>query len=1574
MLNIPYVIDAQPNSVVVTDAITIDEEQTISIVSGVGTILKSGIAQASPCEFVVGDRLAIQMTVGDYGSTVFVVLGSNKSYDLSPVAASVMQKVEFKVYPFADGLRAVDLIEDSDGFGFIPSTDDDVFIVGTTNQNEYEIDLPDTTTYSAGSWFMLTDCLGYRARLFNLQGQCCKEWDFEVHLFGPWCQYGTKFAIAAHDDNKVLLVDLESTIKEQTIDIEFPAFASCAKNSVWIAYGDTKVCRYTKGVDFSVSVGVRVKEVLALSDDKAFVIADGQYGFVTSAGYTALGNLHIRAACIHNGGIAFVSGNSVTVVDASGAVLGTTLLEITAFPAAISSNGSSLLVGCFGDNSIRIIGNTYSVESSSPVKNSPYGVTWVGSTPCTAGIYSNRPAVLYAVDKTPTEFDLSDSLEAPRSTDLYSNDFVVSRIEPGFSLQASVPDLYGATIYKNGVASGTSTTAIRGDQISLRITTPSIPSVSVKVPLFLGDVVGDFTTKTSEYDATPDAFNFSDVANATVGGLYTSEEVTISGVDYDAGATISISSGTLYKNGLVVGQSWTNVVNGDKIKVSVTAPSSNNGAVIIAVTAGNWRTDWAITTPQSAQFYAASALTNVEEQLWPAAGPDMANSLLTLLISDMATSTLIPLDKTPSGALYDSENVVVLTDLALQNLYEINTVTNEFQRSLHVPHIVGSFSVSSGSGDTVSIFWITTSQIGGVDGDFNELWPAESHGYTDVVDGIAVNNGTSLFLAHSDGTVTHHTFNYATGELQVADASYNIGAKKFFHTFVGTKEYAIAYGDSITPLYPTVGATISQSSLTLDFNGTNIYTVDRVTNEIRVYALDATLVSSKKMPFALGDLALSQSNLIVSDLSGKRLVRLDAAFTEVASFSTSALAVDLTADKTNIYAYVRRSNLAEKSVLQDQAALSVFSKVENSAIGSSVIGEITLVNAARPVNIVSGSVYVPSPLSNGVASISATSSPDYYTELVSKFAINGVLYSWSVKTLPSQIPDYLRFEKFYDAVLSNPATSNEIVVSGLTDGFSVELTVEQGNTTVVFVVNGIAGSSTATVKNGDKLAVSVSAEGPYGSAHSYKVFSGNTEVGLFAVASIKLDKAIKFPAMNVRRTRLYPQPLPLNIQEKKAYTPEIIVSGILALDKVSAELLKAASIPSQVAAPELNTGSIYLGLGMGPVIPSSHVEELECATGEKLPSSIQKVLASEAEKDIHALYEYPRGEFNLIQSRYTINAKQTPFYLRPHMFLSNAKRLSPLHSSEHRSALIQKLYLKTLFNVSAARSNGWDSIKQHAEEGIAVWDKEEINWNAVDTAWIKYSFRQDEVLAVFQVGYPTTQLEVDTDWFSFGRHEERYSADWNSFGRHDESVDASFSRESFNWSEFFSSPVRANSVSVFEFKHNSEVAPATHGEEFKSTGSIQLCSAPYKFAASAVKRLDTSEKQFAAVTATSILHKMLTAFMGTKQEKINNLRTFSVLQPHVIADPVWAEPPITVPEDKGLFSSALLASQDAQANATHTYRAVQFKNGYLWNEDVDVMTKTCYSFGSMSRTPYRWNMQLRNCWADAKKSGYVGGG
>lgn len=1572
MLNIPYVTSVAAVSTVVTKELVVDTAQTISVLSGDGTLLKNGAAQSSPCYFSVGDKLQVQVVAGLSGHTVFVVLGSDIDYDQSVVAVTAADSIDYKVYPYLKNLRAVDIIEDNNGIGFIPNTEEDRLIVGYDMPNVYALDLPDSAPYTAGSWLLLTDCLGYRVRLFNINGQCCYERDFDAPPVGPWCAWGNKFAVCLPADDSVLLLTLGSTITEKVVtDFIHPVSASQSNTKTWVAHLNGVSC-YSSGIDFTINMP-NVRELLAVSDDMCFVTtSDGHYGFVTSAGYTQIGDAYVRAMCLHNGSILFAEGQTLHLINTSGVETAAYEFDDESFPASVASCGSEIYVGRFGHNSDTLLNSDLTFKSSSSVMyNSPYGVAYIGSTPVVAALYVNRPPVLYTVDKLVTGFDLTDAESAPRNTLVTTSSITVSGIESGFPVQASVPDILGATITKNGLSVGQSTTVVKNDIVSVSITTPVLPSVGIKVPLFMGQVYDDLSSETAVYDVTPDEFSFTDQLGVAAGSAHTSEEVTISGVDADAGAIVSVSAGTLYKNGSAVAQSWVGVVNGDKIKVSVTAPAQNNQALIVIIASGAYRTDWAITTPSADQYYIDKSLVSVDEQSWPSSGMDTANSLVAVPI-DMSGLTRIDLSGTPTGDTYSGEAVALLTDVTSHKLYEVNTALLTLQQALSVPGIVGSFAVNAGLYGDVSLFALTSSSIQGFDSDYNSLWDPVDTGYTDIVDAIGVSNGTSVFIAHADGSVTHHTFNYATGELTAADATYSLGAKRFLHTVINKVEYAFAYGDKIAQVFPSVGSSIEQKCNTLAFNGTLIYTADRLANEVRSYGVGGSLTQAVKMPFAVGDLVMCGSILAAADLSGHRVVRLDGAFKEAGSVNLTAGPVDLTATATTVYAYERRSNLASTCVAKDLPEVTGVAPYVDAVLGTPIVSTLTLKNAMRDVVPVVGSAIISSDLPNGNFTASVTASAYNYTELVSKFAVGSTVYSIPVKTVAKLTPNVLYFSRQYDAVVSTEVDSEAQTITGLTDGVSTTLSIDQGSTTVELVVNGIVTGSYAEVKNGDKVSIRVLAEGPFGSTHRYHLYANNVNVGVFTVACVLLGDAVKFPGMNVRRTRLYPNRVLPTVGEIGLYSPSVLPVTVNQVETGEADVLdthselsstQPISIPSLSRSAEQASAELESYSVRQYAMPSESVlSSKRCYGG--MPKA-DRLSAHEVTSSDSEFFVQPRS--------FGLNSKQTPFFLRPHMFLSSTKRLSSEHYPEHHSEAVLKSYLRLAQRLSEADLLGWRYTPTHSESVLAVCGRSEFNWNYGAAEWTRPEHETHVTDMLYAPADPTQQYLVNTDWASYGRRIELGAADFAKGYVHREEFDRGQTTYSIHRELFSAYPVHGPQVPEGRYSAAGRRAPSTSQALFSAKAKRGLGQSVSSIPAQWV-HVVSSYHAFAEHLGSRLSYTSRYAALQAGTPLVSNLRVFKALQHLVIADPVWIEPVLPSAESKGLFPSALMAEADAQSNAKHKYRAVEFKGYYFWNEDVEVMTKTCYSFGSMSRSPYKWNMQLRNCWAAAKQSGYMGGG
>jgi hypothetical protein len=97
-------------------------------------------------------------------------------------------------------------------------------------------------------------------------------------------------------------------------------------------------------------------------------------------------------------------------------------------------------------------------------------------------------------------------------------------------------------------------------------------------------------------DTTPDSFTFTDVTNAALSTQYTSNTITVSGIDTAAAISISGGSGTYSINGGSYTASGGTVNNGDTVSVRVTSSGSNSTAVNATLTIGGVSDTYSVTT------------------------------------------------------------------------------------------------------------------------------------------------------------------------------------------------------------------------------------------------------------------------------------------------------------------------------------------------------------------------------------------------------------------------------------------------------------------------------------------------------------------------------------------------------------------------------------------------------------------------------------------------------------------------------------------------------------------------------------------------------------------------------------------------------------------------------------------------------------------------------------------------------------------------------------------------------------------------------------------------------------------
>lgn len=151
-------------------------------------------------------------------------------------------------------------------------------------------------------------------------------------------------------------------------------------------------------------------------------------------------------------------------------------------------------------------------------------------------------------------------------------------------------------------------------------------------------------TITIATDTTPTAFTFTDVTGATLSTVYTSNTITVAGIN--TASPISITGGTYSKNGGSYTSSSGTVVNGDTVAVRVTSSASGSTAVNAVLTIGGVSDTYTVTTT------AAVATTTFSTTPQATTGsPVFSNGNLTFT-TDAAGGTAKSAMAIPAGSYY----------------------------------------------------------------------------------------------------------------------------------------------------------------------------------------------------------------------------------------------------------------------------------------------------------------------------------------------------------------------------------------------------------------------------------------------------------------------------------------------------------------------------------------------------------------------------------------------------------------------------------------------------------------------------------------------------------------------------------------------------------------------------------------------------------------------------------------------------------------------------------------------------------------------------------------------------------
>ena len=195
-------------------------------------------------------------------------------------------------------------------------------------------------------------------------------------------------------------------------------------------------------------------------------------------------------------------------------------------------------------------------------------------------------------DTTPNTFKLKVMGNQETSTDVISDtNITVSGINTITSISVT-NGLFDVNASSNWQSDGNVTT---GDVLRIKQTTSSSYKTEKESTITIGDISSTFKTITKAQDNTPVSFSFDEQTNVVAGNEFTSETVTITGID--DGTTISISGAGSYKIGDGAFSTDTATINNDQnITLKHTASSTVGAYTSTIITVGRYSTSFVTKT------------------------------------------------------------------------------------------------------------------------------------------------------------------------------------------------------------------------------------------------------------------------------------------------------------------------------------------------------------------------------------------------------------------------------------------------------------------------------------------------------------------------------------------------------------------------------------------------------------------------------------------------------------------------------------------------------------------------------------------------------------------------------------------------------------------------------------------------------------------------------------------------------------------------------------------------------------------------------------------------------------------
>ncbi|MGH1542041.1 MAG: S8 family serine peptidase [Arenicella sp.] len=207
------------------------------------------------------------------------------------------------------------------------------------------------------------------------------------------------------------------------------------------------------------------------------------------------------------------------------------------------------------------------------------------------GISDTYNVTTGTIPSTLDNFKLLDKLGVPLGETSESNALELT----GLGDETTTISIIGGQYSINGGAFTSEPGVINeGDTVVVSITAADTPATTNEAILTIGDNSENYSVTTELLDTEPDFFTFESVTSSEINTAFTSNTITVSGIN--VATPISISGGEYSINGGEFTNSTSPVVEGETVQVRANAPSTFDSETIAALTIGSVTNTFTITT------------------------------------------------------------------------------------------------------------------------------------------------------------------------------------------------------------------------------------------------------------------------------------------------------------------------------------------------------------------------------------------------------------------------------------------------------------------------------------------------------------------------------------------------------------------------------------------------------------------------------------------------------------------------------------------------------------------------------------------------------------------------------------------------------------------------------------------------------------------------------------------------------------------------------------------------------------------------------------------------------------------